>query len=97
MGGALCPVFYMEYEDPNWRNDAGLNCFDDYRRKFAIWPVTCSDGTKVWLKHYYKMYKNWMYGDDIVDKYTGKEYLHTDYVEAITEAEYIVRKLRDGI
>jgi hypothetical protein len=38
-----------------------------------------------------------MYGDDIVDKYTGKEYLHTDYVEAITEAEYIVRKLRDGI
>ncbi len=74
----------------NWRNDPGLICEIDYKKKFAILPVTCHDGVKVWLSYYYTLYYHWGYRN-IEDSY-----YHTDQLDNITEAEYIIRKLTEG-
>jgi hypothetical protein len=91
----LRPHFYMGHippPPPNWRNDPGLASTVEYRRKFALWPTICCDGTKVWGKFYYKKYELWSHS------YSGKiyredDYLHTDFIENISEADYIIEKL----
>ena len=79
----------------NWRNDPGLVSKPKYRKKFAFLPTRCSDNTKVWMKFYYKKYTLWFHGEDAF-RYDD-EYLHTDSIENITEAEYIVRKLAETL
>jgi len=94
LGRGLVPRFSMGYvppPPPNWRNDPGLISKSEYRKKFALRPVMCSDGTKVWMKSYFKKYELWSHGDKA--SYYDEGYLHTDFIENITEAEYIVRRL----
>ena len=86
-----------EPED-NWRNDPGLTSTNMYKKKFALFPRTCEDGTIVWLKYYYTKYKYWGFrrtinAGDILDH---RDDLHEDKLEDITEAEYIVRRLIEG-
>lgn len=88
----------MKYNKPNWREDAGLTCNSEYRRTFAIFPIKCSDDTKVWGSYYYKKYDIWTYeSTSSFQEYKVEDYTHTDYIENITSAEYIVRKLIEGI
>lgn len=75
----------------DWRNDPGLVSQIEYRKRFALLPVRCSDGEQVWFKHYYSKYKEW--GDESPFEYS----LHTDFIENITEAEYIIRKLSENL
>lgn len=85
---------YKDIDPPNWRNDPGLVSKPEYRKKFALRPVICSDGTKVWLEYYYKKYELWSHGDDA--PYYDDGYLHTDFIENITEAEFIIRRLTEN-
>jgi hypothetical protein len=78
-------------EQPNWRNESDLSHATEYRRRYALWPRTCSDGTQVWLAYYYKKYEHW------TSRYDMQRHGHTDYIESITEAEYIVRKLSENL
>jgi hypothetical protein len=82
---------------PSWRNDPGLTSTTEYKRKFALFKVECSDNTTVWLEYYYKKYEHWSsgYGNKIFDDDTA--YYHTDFIENITEAEYIIRKLAETL
>ena len=92
-GGALCPVFNMTDSSPNWRDDSGLACITKYKRKFALWPIVCADGSRVWFTRYYTKYEIWGVSSNIFKS----DYLHVDFVEYITEAEYIVRRLTEGV
>ena len=76
----------------NWRNDPGLSSISEHRRRFALWPVKCCDGTKVWFEFYYKKYEMWSTGSS-GKVFSEEYYLHTDFIENVSEAEYIVRKL----
>ncbi len=92
MGGASAP-FLMTYN--NWREDPGLISTIEYKRKFALFPQQCSDGPRIWLKYYYARYKHWgtreRYGP-------GDDFgYHTDFLENISEAEYIIRKLAENL
>jgi hypothetical protein len=84
MGGASAPFFMAK---KNWRDDGGLISTIRYKKSFAFMPVDL-DGDKVWLKVYYKKYQNWK------APYGGGNG-HTDFIENITEAEYIIRKLTE--
>lgn len=90
----------MAYEpEDNWRNDPGLESAHLYRKKFALFPQKCEDGTVVWLKNYYVKYQYWGFrraitATDILDH---RDDLHEDKLESITEAEYIVRRLIEGV
>jgi hypothetical protein len=87
---------YIVPNPPNWRNDPGLTSKSEYRKRFAfLRPVMCSDGTKVWMKSYYKKYDLWSHGDNV--SYYDEGYLHTDFIENITEQEYIIRKLAETL
>ena len=82
----------------DWRNDPGLSFMVEYKKKFAVWPIWCSDSTKVWLKYYYKKYEHWGHSLTGGNPITLDEcYLHTDYIESITEEEYIIRKLSENL
>jgi hypothetical protein len=81
------------WESPSWRDEAGMESHPVYKKKWAIKPIVCSDGTKVWFKTYYIYYRVW--GSKHHDN-TGI-YRHRDFVENITEAEYLVRKLADNL
>ena len=92
------PIFNMTFNipiTPNWRNDPGLSSMIEYKRKFALRPITCCDGTKVWGKFYYKKFELWSHGHS-GKIYSEEDYLHTDFIENVSEAEYIVRKLTEG-
>jgi hypothetical protein len=84
----------MVYPNSNWRNDPGLQSTTVYKKRFAILPATCQDGSRVWLKNYYRKYILWGYRSQVTDH---EESLHEDKCEIITEAEFIVRKLTEGI
>jgi hypothetical protein len=45
------------------------------------------------MKHYYSKYNRWT-STHVSEEL---EYCHTDFVENITEEEYIVRKLADNL
>lgn len=87
----------MRIPEDNWRNDPGLKSVVIYRKKFALLPVVCQCGTKLWLKTYYKKYVYWGMRSvghlDIDNEYN----LHCDACENITEAEYLVRRLTEGV
>ncbi len=90
----------MIYEpENNWRNDPGLTSSVIYKKKFALFPCRCEDGTTVWLKHYYTKYVYWGFRRPvtITDVIAHRDDLHEDRLEDITEAEYIVRRLTEGI
>lgn len=82
--------------EDNWRNDTSLSSMAVYKKKFALSPVVCQDGTKVWLKHYYTKYEYWGWSHQTVTD-EDLDSLHKDTCENITEAEYLVRKLTDGV
>jgi hypothetical protein len=80
---------------PNWREDSSLKCNTEYKRKFAWYRITCSDGTKVWFGHYYRKYEHWT---EVWNSSISKDmHRHTDLVEYVSEAEYIVRKLAEEL
>ena len=85
---------YKDIDPPNLCYDPGLVSKPEYRKKFALRPVICSDGTRVWLEYYYKKYELWSHGDDA--PYYDDGYLHTDFIENITEAEFIIRRLAEN-
>lgn len=87
------------YPKDNWRNDPGLTSTAIYRKKFALLPHKCQDGTYVWLTHYYTKYVYWGFRRAIaaVDIAGYRDDLHEDKLEDITEAEYIIRRLTEGI
>lgn len=88
---------YKDLDGPSWRDDPGLSSHTFYKRKWAITPVLCSSGEKVLFKHYYSKYKMWGRMDSSYSKYIDGNYGHTDFIENITEAEYIVRKLAENL
>lgn len=71
-----------------WRQ--GLEQEIVYKRRFAFLKTTCSSNETVWMSWYYSVYHIWK---DRSSCTMG----HTDFVENITEAEFIVRRLSDGI
>jgi hypothetical protein len=81
----------------NWREDPGLKSQVEYKRRFAILPVMCSDGISMWFKPYYSKYKHWGYGPPLYTDKLDNYNLHTDFIENITEAEYIIRKLTENL
>jgi hypothetical protein len=80
----------MAYKTPNWRDE--LISTQMYVKHFAIFPKKCADGTNVWFKFYYSRYDGWR--SAYSKKFDG--YMHIDFIEHITEAEYIVRRLTEG-
>ena len=78
---------YIPPLPPNWRIDSGLSHKTKYKRRFAFLPVLSLDNTIIWFDFYYKKYEIW--GQDNSS--------HADFIENITEAEYIVRKLADNL
>ena len=89
----------MAYEPKdNWRNDPGLTSSIMYKKKFALFPKICEDGTEVWLRYYYTKYQYYGFRRpiSIIDIADYRDDLHEDKLEDITEAEYIVRRLIEG-
>jgi hypothetical protein len=70
----------------DWREE--VDCKNIYKKKYAFWPVTCMDGSRIWRVHYYRHYHFW------VASYAADSG-HTDYVGKISEAEYLIRKLSE--
>lgn len=76
----------------NWREDVGIKSEIRYQRRFAYLPVTCTDGTKVWLKSYYCRYILWY-----SRHYTPESNAyHIDDDGCMSEADYIIRKIIEG-
>ncbi len=82
----------LYWESPNWRDDGGLVHKPLYKKRWALRPITCADGTRVWFKSYYSYYRLWA-----TSHFESEDYQHKDFIENITEAEYIVRKLADSL
>lgn len=76
----------------SWRLEAGLTKKSVYKKRFAYVPRLCSDGSSVWFKMYYDMYEIWNH-PAASEQTLG----HTDFIESITEEEYIIRKLADTL
>ena len=70
---------------PNWRLEAGFSYIIKYKRRFALWPAKCLDGTTIWFNFYYKKYELWL-----VDEYRDS---HTDFIGNLSEADFIIEKL----
>jgi hypothetical protein len=80
----------------NWRNDPGLESYILYKKKFAITPITSHDGQRIWMRTYYAKYTIWSgYDQNPGSLSSNTSYRHTDFIENITEEEYIVRKISD--
>ena len=77
----------------NWRDE--MACVSIYKKRFAILPKVCADGTKLWFKPYYAKYHIWT-SHHTIRIFDDTDYFHKDFVEYITEAEYIVRRLIEG-
>ena len=82
----------------SWRDDPGLILEVEYKKKFAWLPTKVSKN-KIWLKTYYSKYHNW--GCSYMSVRNSKEHYascyHQDFVENISESEYLVRKLADNL
>lgn len=87
---------YKDIDTPNWRNDSGLSSTVSYKKKFAWIKTKCSDGSTIWFKTYYRKYLIWSTGDIIRSSYDDG-YNHTDFIENVTESEYLVRLLADNL
>lgn len=86
---------YKDWDSPSWRDDDSLSRHNIYKRRWAILPVECSGGEKVWFKHYYTVHRLW--SNKYVDEYDISNNNHRDFLGNITEAEYIVRKLAENL
>lgn len=77
-----------------WRSDPSMVSVSKYKKSFAIFPVTCEDGKRIWLKPFYKKYITWghMRNSKI---FNDDEYGHTEFIENISEDEFLVRKLSE--
>lgn len=75
-----------------WRLEAGLIKKSVYKKRFAFIPCLCSDGTKVWFKMYYNKFEIWSHPSA-----SEQTFGHKDFIESITEEEYIVRKLAETL
>jgi len=83
---------YIPPTPPNWRLDSGLSSIIRYKKRFAIFPIKCSDGTRAWLKFYYSKYELWSHAN-VGMNFDDDEYLHEDFIERLSEADYIVERL----
>jgi|AntAceMinimDraft_11_1070367.scaffolds.fasta_scaffold46115_2 hypothetical protein len=77
----------------DWRD--GLICYPFYIRVFAFLSVECEGGNKVWAKHYYRKYAT--YSTPLFKGGEEHEHLHTDFIESITEEEFLIRKIADTL
>jgi hypothetical protein len=84
----------MKTIEPNWRNESGMCVIVEYKKKFAIFPTKCTDGTTAWFKHYYKKYEYWSatYSNSLS---SDEDYMHIDFIGCISEADYIILKLTE--
>lgn len=73
-----------------WRDDAGMNSELRYKKHFAYRPIITEEGVKVWWKNYYSVHRHWWAAYE-----NGMH--HVEKAGYITEAEYLVRKLTEGI
>lgn len=83
---------------PNWRDELTKHVV--YKKRFAILPTKCSDDSMVWMKVYYKKYIIWNHHssfvpEDVLDFMNKNE--HTDFIENVTEEDYLVRKLAEAL
>jgi len=85
----------MTQEAHNWKTESNIASKIEYKKKFALFPTTCSDNTRVWLKPYYTMYKIYGWSND-GKIFNGDNYLHRDKIEDIAEDTYLIRKLIEG-
>lgn len=77
-----------------WREDSSMSSIVEYEKKFAFWKkIECADGTILRFKHYYKKYRIWSH-DRICG---GEEYSHRDFVENVSEEDFVVRKLAENL
>lgn len=83
----------QKYSNLSWRGDPGLTCKIKYKKRYAFLPTLCYGNKRVWLKNYYKKYEMWYHGRNTLE--TG-DYLHTDFIENVSEEEYIIRKLAEN-
>lgn len=77
--------------EKNWRKESGMFSEIVYEKKFSFYPIKCVDGSIVFIKNYYKKYIIWT-----SSKIEGG-YFHKEYIESITEDEYIIRKLAEKL
>lgn len=77
----------------NWRDDVNLTPIISYKKKFALSPVKCCDGTNVWFAFYYKKYVQWGYKADLLSN--KDTWPHTDFIECVSEEEYVIRRLAE--
>lgn len=73
-----------------WRDDPGMVCVTSYEKKFAFFPVACSDGKHVWLTNFYKKYNAWASAHN-----NGST--HIEFTENVSEEDYVVRKLSGSL
>lgn len=80
----------------DWRSDQSLIPKTSYKKSFAIFPVTCSGNQRIWLRVYYKKYITWSHsrGSRV---FNDDDYGHTDFIENITEDEFLVRKIAERL
>jgi len=83
---------YIPPPVPNWRHDPSLSSRSEFKRRFAFFRVECADGSKVFFEFYYKHYIVWDYVHTLPQDDKSR-YLHTDFYENVSEADYIIRKL----
>ena len=70
-----------------WYDDPNIQISVEYRRKFALFPVTINNEI-IFFKYYYKKYLM------ISHRYDVHDYdIHEKYIEIITETEFSYRKL----
>ena len=79
----------------NWRDE--MKPITVYKRKFAFLPKECADESVVWFKFYYSKFHIWNSSHRTAIFDLDEDFGHVDFVENITEAEYIVRRLTEGI
>lgn len=79
----------IQWQVPNWRDDRQLTSVNIYKKRWAFFPVLCTGNESVWFKRYYSKYRIWGDADD--------KTAHRDFLENITEAEYIIRKLSEDV
>lgn len=75
----------------DWRDESGIERTSKYKKRYALFPMVLTNGEKIWLGWYYKKYYLWL------SSHVGDEYGHVDFVESISEQEYMLRKLAESL
>jgi hypothetical protein len=85
---------YVPPPPPGWRDEVSGTPL--YKRKWAYRTVTCSNGEEVRWRWYFSKYIVW--GSlHSYPPFVDETYGHKDFVENITESEYITRKLAGNL